>query len=137
MFSHRIDVLEIFLRFVGVLGLEVLKETKIEARKLKSGAAISRAIHQGSLSSGHYWAMWHDCSKEIQDEYLSHSQLPEKREKSTNKRVEKLHPINLQVLKFYNSVEDVFREYRISRANLYNAIKLGQIVKGFRWRFLE
>ena len=38
-----------------------------EDRKFSSGGAVSNAIKRGSVSGGHYFKMWDDCSQELKD----------------------------------------------------------------------
>lgn len=107
-----------------------------ESRNFKSGTNISRAIHEGTLSSGHYWKMWNDCAQELQDEYLTRVPLPNPRAVKNSTAVEKLHPITLQVVKRYDSVADVIKDHPFSRVSLFNTIKSGIIAKGYRWRLV-
>lgn len=59
--------------------MEVFANQKdvVEARNMKS-RSFTRAIQQESLSSGHYWKFWEDCSEEMKTEFLKHNSLPKK-----------------------------------------------------------
>jgi len=82
--------------------------------------------------------MWNDCSEELQSEYIARGNtLPEKRQLSTSRSIEKLHPITCNSMQKYASVADVLHDMRISRKSLQNAAEFGYIVKGFKWRYAE
>ena len=51
--------------------LEVFNTQKdaVAARNLKSNS-FTRAIKNGSISSGHYWKYFQDCSEEMKTEFL-------------------------------------------------------------------
>jgi prophage antirepressor-like protein len=130
--------------YVAMLNLEKTKivevfsdqKTASANRQFANGAALSKAIRVGSKSGGHFFRMWKDCSKELQDEYLSRMELPQKRSVVNGKQIEQLHPITNTVLKTYSSVEDVIKEFQISRITLQNACIYNIITKGYKWRFL-
>ncbi len=106
-----------------------------EDRKFTSSASVSNAIKRGSVSGGHYFMMWHDCSSELKEEYLKTSTLPQKRVAVNGVQVEQLHPVTNEVLKYYPSCEDIVKEYKISRQTLKSAIDYNYIVKGYKWRY--
>lgn len=127
--------------FVAMLNLDKNKIVEVfcdqkEAciqRKFTSTSAVSNAIKRGSLSSGHYFLMWADCSKDLQDEYLSHSKLPVKRVNGIE--ILQLHPITDKVIENYVCIEDVIKKYKISRQTLKSACEFGIIAKGYKWKF--
>jgi len=108
------------------------KEAGIQ-RKMTSTASICKAIKRNSISSGHYFMMWADCSKDLQDEYLSHSKLPSKRVNGIE--VLQLHPITDKIIENYVCIEDVIKKYKISRQTLKSACEFGIIAKGYKWQF--
>jgi len=113
------------------------KEAK-EDRQLKSAGAVCSALKLQRKCQGHYFMMWNDCSDELQSDYIARGNtLPEKRQLSTSRSIEKLHPITGNPMQKYASVADVLHEMRISRKSLQNAAEFGYIVKGFKWRYAE
>lgn len=108
------------------------KEAGIQ-RKMTSTASICQAIKRGSLSSGHYFVMWADCSKNLQDEYLSRSKLPVKRVNGIE--ILQLHPITDKVIEKYVCIEDVIKKFKISRQTLKSACEFCIIAKGYKWQF--
>ena len=113
------------------------KEAK-EDRQLKSAGAVCTALKLQRKCQGHYFMMWNDCSEELQSDYIARGNtLPEKRQLSTSRSIEKLHPITGNPMQKYASVADVLHEMRISRKSLQNAAEFGHIVKGFKWRYAE
>ena len=49
-------------------------------------------------------------------------------------QIQQLHPINNIVIKVYSSVEDVIKEYKISRKTLKSAYEFNIICKGYKWK---
>jgi hypothetical protein len=107
------------------------------AMKKGLGANLSRAIHTGSISSGHYWMMWLDVPEELRNAYLEKETLPSKRKMVNALQVEKLHPVTNEVIHRYISVSDVIKEHPFSRNTLYTAIECNMIAKGYKWRFVK
>ena len=102
-------------------------------RHFSNGAAICKAIKEGTQSGGHYFKMWKDCPEDLQEEYLDRARLPEKRAPKGSQRIVKRHPLTGGEIQIYVSVSDVIRDVRISRKCLYEALDHGGIVKGFQW----
>jgi hypothetical protein len=131
--------------FVAMLNLEqnlivnVFCDQKAAAedRKFKGCAAISAAISRGNRSGGHYFKMWNECSKELQETYLLTHVLPEKRILSTHKRVQQIHPMTDDCIKTFSCTEDVVTQFKLSRITLKYAIETNTIAKGFKWRFMN
>ncbi len=107
-----------------------------ENRKLKSPAAICKAIKKGTPSSGHYFMLWYDCADDLKTEYLKTNVLPDLIVANGTK-VEKLHPITEEVLHIYPSVAHVIKDYKFSRDSLSKVIKNKQIAKGYKWRWWD
>jgi prophage antirepressor-like protein len=130
--------------FVAMLNLDKNKIVDVfpdqkaasENRKFKGCAAICAAIKRESISGGHYFKMWFDCSKDLQEQYLQHHQMPEKRKVAGHQNVYQVHPVSGLDLKFFSSIEDVIKEFKISRQTLRNASQYNIICKGYRWRFV-
>ena len=109
------------------------KKAAKEDRKFTSTASISNAIKRGSISSGHYFMMWQDCSEELKNNYLANNQLPKKRVIGLS--VVKLHPITKTCIETYPCIEAVIKKYKISRATLKSACEYKYLAKGFYWEF--
>lgn len=105
-----------------------------EDRKFTSSASISNSIKRKSISSGHYFMMWYDCESKLQDEYLQNNSLPQKRIAVNGKQIEQLHPITEAIIKSYTSIEDVIKQFRISRQTLKSACNFNIVSKGYKWR---
>lgn len=134
------EVIDIRKGFVAMLNLDknqivkVFKHQKYAGidRKFKSSAPICSAIKNGTQSGGFYFKMWYNCSDELQSEYLSRESLPEKYV-GGGQRIAKLHPVTGNTMKVYSSIAEVTKEFRFSRASLFNAIENEFISKGYRW----
>jgi len=115
--------------------LEVYSTQKdaVEARNIKS-RSFTRAIHQQSISSGHYWNYFDNCSEEMKTEYLKNNKLPEKYFTNTGKKVEQIDPKTNNVLKVYNSNRDIVKNFQMSALTLQKCLKSGEIYNGYIWK---
>jgi prophage antirepressor-like protein len=128
--------------FVAMLNLDKTRIEKVfsdqkaasEDRKFKTGAAICKAIKCDTQSGGHYFKMWFDCDDELKKEYLSREQLPAKRKAINAISVQKLNPITKTLIKEYTSMEEVLKEYKISRVSIKKAAENDYIICGFKWK---
>jgi prophage antirepressor-like protein len=111
------------------------QKAAMEDRKFTSTASISNAMKKQTISSGHYFMLWMNCDEELKIEYLKNNNLPKKRINKTTIQVEQLHPITSVFIKKFTRLEDVVKEYRISRKTLRNACMYDLVLKGYKWRF--
>jgi hypothetical protein len=106
-------------------------------QKFSSGAAISKAINSNTKSGNKYWRRWEDCNDEQQREYLEHNELPEVMEiASGSVKINQYHPVSKEFIKTFNSITDITKEYQMSRASLFKAIKSKKQFKGFIWNYI-
>lgn len=103
--------------------------------KFKSVSAISCAIKRGSKTCGHYANFWSKCSEELRTEYLSRDVLPELPSRQGSRGILQLHPITKNVVKKYNSIQDVIRDHKVSRRSLLQSVDVEIICHGFFWKF--
>jgi hypothetical protein len=104
-------------------------------RKFTSSASIANAIKRKSISSGHYWLMWDDCDEELKKKYLEENILPNKRVNINGKEIEQLHPLTKDIIKTYSSIEDIIKEFKISRHTIKSACEHEIISKGYLWKY--
>jgi prophage antirepressor-like protein len=108
-----------------------------EARHFKSLAAISKAIKNNSLSSGHFWKRYHDCDEVLKVEYEKHNTLPEKPPKANGVRVQQISMSKeKKVLKEFLSISDVTKQFQMSRCSLKNASKNNTPHNGYYWKVI-
>jgi prophage antirepressor-like protein len=107
------------------------KEASI-ARKFTNGASISAALKRGTISSGHYWLKYDECSNELKETY--NKPLPDKIKTNNSKKVEILHKTTKEIIKIFNSIDDVLKEFQMSRLTLNKAIYNNEPYKGFYFR---
>jgi prophage antirepressor-like protein len=104
-----------------------------KARLMKANS-FHRAIKNGTVSSGHYWKYFDECSKDMQDEYLQNNKLPEKYVSSCSKKVEQICPRTKEVLKVYESNREVIKLFKMSVTSLKKYSNSGEIHNGYIWR---
>jgi hypothetical protein len=127
--------------YVAMLNLDKTEIVKVfcdqkeckEDRKLTSSASVANAIKRQSKCSGHYIQMWDDCSNELKEKYLQNNKLPQKRISGIT--ILQIHPINNNVIKKFSSVEDVIKEFKISRKTLKNCCEFDIISKGYKFKY--
>jgi prophage antirepressor-like protein len=108
-----------------------------EARNLSGFSTISRAIKQGTPSSGHYWNSFNNCSQEMKDEYLKKNSLPEKHVHASSVSVKQIDPITNNEIKTFNSVTDVILQFQMSRTSLKRASDNDTVHNGFKWKMIK
>jgi hypothetical protein len=96
---------------------------------------FSRAIKEGTQSSGHYWNYFENCSEEMKEEYLKTNQLPEKFAPVIGKRIQQIDPRTNAVLKTYPSKREVLKLFQISNVTLDRLVQTDEIYKGYKWKY--
>jgi len=106
-----------------------------QARNLAGFSTISRAIKQGSLSSGHYWNIFDKCSEEMKAAYLQTK--PERHLHQGGIAIQQIDPNTNAVLKTYASMQEVTLQHQMSRTSLKKASHEDAVHKGFKWRLCD
>jgi prophage antirepressor-like protein len=112
-----------FLAMIDIKQTQILnvfcnQKEAVEARNLKSNS-FTRAIKNGSISSGHYWKFFDDCSQEMKDDYFSRGLvLPKKYIPKSGKKVQQIDPKNNEIIAIHNSIRDVVRKFQMSHISL-------------------
>lgn len=105
------------------------------SRKFTNGGAISLALKRRSISSGHYWIRYDECSDELKATYTK--PLPDKNKKFNSKKVELIHKTTKEIIKIYQSIDDVLKEFQMSRLTLNRVHTSKDSYKGFLFRIIE
>lgn len=116
-----------------IIQLFSTQKDAVEARNMKS-RSFTRAIQQQSISSGHYWNFFDNCSEEMKLEYLKNNKLPEKYIANIGKKVEQIDPKTNTVIKIYNSNRDIVKNFQMSTLTLQKCLKSGEIYNGYIWK---
>jgi len=88
------------------------------------------------VHSRYYFAVFNNCDENLKREYLRKNRLPE----LILNRGTKINQIDIktkEVIKTYNSISDVLKQFCISRQTLKDACENGEAKKGFLWEFRE
>ena len=107
------------------------------ARNLAGYSTISRAIKQNSISSGHYWKLFNNCSHEMRHAYLGKNKLPEKFTRTTSISVLQIDPITNKEIMIYKSITDVLLKYQMSRVTLKKCSDNNEIYKCYKWKIVK
>ena len=119
-----------------ILNVFSTQKEAVASRNLKSNS-FTRAISQYSISSGHYWKYFDDCPIEMQNEYLLHNKLPEKYVSVISKTVSQICPRTNEIIKTYNSKNEVINKFQMSMLTLSKFSENGNIHNGYRWKINE
>jgi len=107
-----------------------------ESRNLAGFSTISRAIKQSSISSGHYWNFFDNCSQEMKDEFLSNNSLPDRFIKKNSKYVIQIDPITNKEIQQFASITDVTLKFQMSHTTLKKVSITNEIHKGYKWKII-
>ena len=130
-----------FLAMIDIKKTQILnvfcnQKEAVKARNLKSNS-FTRAIQTGSISSGHYWKFFEDCSQEMKDDYFSRGLvLPEKYVPKSGKSVEQIDPKNNEIIAIHNSIRDIVKKFQMSYSSLKKASDSGIIHNGYKWKII-
>jgi hypothetical protein len=118
--------------------MEVFASQKqaVEARNMKS-KSFTRAIQNDSISSGHYWKFFEDCSEEMKEAFLLTSKLPEKYAPTSGKRVEQIDPKTNNVIATYYSNREICKKFQMSVLSLKKASETGNLHHGYKWKIIH
>lgn len=119
-----------------ILNVFSTQKEAVASRNLKSNS-FTRAIKQYSISSGHYWKYFDDCPIEMRNEYLLHNKLPEKYVSVKSKTVSQICPRTNEIIKTYNSKNEVINKFQMSMLTLSKFSENGNIHNGYRWKINE
>ena len=119
-----------------ILNVFSTQKEAVASRNLKSNS-FTRAISQYSISSGHYWKYFDDCPIEMRNEYLLHNKLPEKYVSVISKTVSQICPRTNEIIKTYNSKNEVINKFQMSMLTLSKFSENGNIHNGYRWKINE
>ena len=117
--------------------MQVFCDKKEASSKRKvTPSAITKACQLQTMSSGHFWQMWHDCDEKFRTEYHENGGvLPAAREQNTHQKIHRVDPISGSHLVTFESVADCIKEMKFSRHTLKEAIETERILKGSRWKY--
>ena len=107
------------------------------ARNLAGYSTISRAIKQNSISSGHYWKLFYNCSDEMRSSYLNKNKLPEKFTRTSSISVLQIDPLTNKEIMTYNTITDVLLKYQMSRITLKKCSDNNEIYKCYKWKIIK
>jgi hypothetical protein len=130
-----------FLAMIDIKQTQILnvfcnQKEAVKARNLKSNS-FTRAIQTGSISSGHYWKFFDDCSQEMKDDYFSRGLvLPEKYVPKSGKSVQQIDPKNNEIIAVHNSIRDIVKKFQMSYSSLKKASDSGIIHNGYKWKII-
>lgn len=130
-----------FLAMIDIKQTQILnvfcnQKEAVKARNLKSNS-FTRAIQTGSISSGHYWKFFDDCTQEMKDDYFSRGLvLPEKYIPKCGKSVQQIDPKNNVIIATHNSIRDIVKKFQMSYSSLKKASESGIIHNGYKWKII-
>ena len=100
--------------------------------QIKSSAAVSKAISQGTKCQGAILRLWDDVAPELQAKYLAHRELPQEPERK-GLVVLQLDPVTRKVIARHPNVASVALQFRMSHMTVKKACDNGEHHVGFAW----
>jgi prophage antirepressor-like protein len=120
----------------SILAVYASQKEACEARNLKS-RSFTRAIQQNSISSGHYWNFFDNCSDEMKLKYLKHNKLPEKNKPNSEYHIHQIDMFNDEkIINTYYSKTDIVQKFQMSHNTLNKALKENKVVHGHKWKLI-
>ena len=113
---------------------EAIDDIEKNTNKKTKTHSFNRAIKTGGLQFGFCWNYFDKCSIELQNEFLSHSKLPEKYVNPMSKSILKICPHTGTTIETFNSKVDAAKKYGISTKTLNILLGTGKIHEGFIWK---
>ena len=111
------------------------KEASI-ARKLKSSSAIFHSLTNGTISSGHYFKYYNDCSDELKQAYIElNGKIPEIHTPNKGLTVKQINHVTGETIKEFSSLLEIQKQFQISNKCLKKAIQTCEVIKGFKWSY--
>ena len=96
--------------------------------KSKSRALILLAISTNIVYENYRWMR---LNADLPDETIQ--ELPIENIYTVQKKLKQVKPDTQEIIKTYNDIDEVIKEFRISRKSLRNAIANNTICKGYLW----
>lgn len=134
------------VRYVAMIDIKKTKiievfashKDAIEARNMKCNS-FTRAIKNQSLSSGHYWNYFDNCSEEMKSEYLKNYSLPDKKENLKSQKIQRIDPNTNKIISEHSSKREIIKLFQISNSKLNQLIKNNnnEVYKGFIWKLVK
>ncbi|RKO93305.1 hypothetical protein BDK51DRAFT_27879 [Blyttiomyces helicus] len=101
--------------------------------QLSSKSAMSNAIKNGTPSHGHIYKMYNDCSEELRQAWLANNTLPDREVKGI--RIERMKSFNGCVEEQYDSIQNVIKNFQISRTTFKNIVDKNIPCRGWYFRY--
>jgi len=110
------------------------QKTASIARKMKTSASIYHAISRNSLSSGHYFCYYDNCSEELKQDFINKGGiLPNCVKTKKGISIQQIDHITGNVVHEYPSFLEIQKLCQMSSKCIKKAINTGEICKGFKW----
>jgi hypothetical protein len=127
--KHNELIAMIDIQKKNIIEIYASQKDATNARNFSNGAAICGAIKKDNISSGHYWMRYDDCSEELKATYTK--ELPIKIKKFNAIKVELINKTTKEIIKIFDCIEDVLKEFQMSRLTLNKVSKSQEPYKGF------
>jgi prophage antirepressor-like protein/DNA-directed RNA polymerase subunit H (RpoH/RPB5) len=106
------------------------------SRNFNSFAPITQALKKGTLSGGHYWKRYDECSDELKATYAK--PLPDKVQKNNcAKQVHLIHKTTKEIVKTFDTVTDVLTSFQMSRRKLNLICASKEVYKNWIFEFAQ
>ena len=115
---------------------EAIDDMETIMKKTTKTHSFNRAIKTGGLQFGFCWNYFDNCSMELQNDFLTHSKLPEKYVNPMSKSILKICPNTRTTIEIFNSKVDAAKNNGISTKTLNKILNTDEICQGFIWKYI-
>jgi len=113
---------------------EAIDDIEKNTNKKTKTHSFNRAIKTGGLQFGFCWNYFDKCSIELQNEFLSHSKLPEKYVNPLGKCILKICPNSGETIETFTSKVAAAKNCGISTKKLSGLLDTDEIYQEFKWK---
>ena len=130
----RLNITKTKIIMVYASSREAIDDMEKIMQKQTKTHSFARAIKTGGLQFSFCWNYFSLCSEELQNEYLSHSTLPQYTNPLGNCIV-KVCPNTNNIVEIFSSKIDVAKKCGISTKSLNKILDMDTIYNGFIWKY--
>jgi len=113
---------------------EAVEDMEKNMNKNTKTHSFNRAIKTCGLQFGFCWNIFDNCSIELQNEFLSHSKLPEKYVNPLGKCILKICPNSGETIETFTSKVAAAKNCGISTKKLSGLLDTDEIYQEFKWK---
>lgn len=105
------------------------------AHNFSSSGAVQKRCKAGKKVGEYYIVSWSELPESVKDKWLENNALPELTKNGTSVRINRLDPVSKNVLRTYETMQEVCLHFKIGRTALRSVISGDRVKFGFKWAY--